>query len=180
MTAKSFPPGPKGNPIFGNLLEYRRDPLGFVSQCAREYGDVVGLRFPGIRAYLLCHPELIETVLTTNHRIFSRNLSRPPKDFTWNVLGNGLMSSEGASWIRQRQLVQRCFPCHQIDGLVKVTAEYTQRMMGSWREGEIRVLDHDKKKGVKSLVESFVSNSSSLFHPLLFSGSAIFSSEQGT
>ena len=38
------PPGPKGAPFVGSLLEMRRDPLGFFTRIAREYGDVVRMR----------------------------------------------------------------------------------------------------------------------------------------
>ncbi len=40
-----LPPGPKGRFLTGNLLDYSRDQLGYLTRCAREYGDVVRLRF---------------------------------------------------------------------------------------------------------------------------------------
>ena len=40
-----LPPGPGGRPLIGNLLEYTRDQLGYLTRCAEEYGDVVRLRF---------------------------------------------------------------------------------------------------------------------------------------
>lgn len=60
MTPTKLPPSPKGRYLVGNLLDYSRDPLEFLSRCAREYGDVVCLKFPGPSAYLLAHPDHIE------------------------------------------------------------------------------------------------------------------------
>lgn len=61
-------PGPKGRYLVGNLLDYSRDLLEFLTRCAREYGDVVRLKFPGPPAYLLAHPNHIEQVLVGNNR----------------------------------------------------------------------------------------------------------------
>jgi hypothetical protein len=52
------PPGPRGHFVGNNLREYTTDPLGFLSGCAREYGDVVKLRLMGQTFYLLSHPDL--------------------------------------------------------------------------------------------------------------------------
>ena len=40
---KTRPPGPEGRFLTGNPLDYTRDHLGYLTWCAREYGDVVGL-----------------------------------------------------------------------------------------------------------------------------------------
>jgi cytochrome P450 len=71
------PPGPKGHLLGDNLREYARDPLGFLSRCARAYGDVVRLRFMGQMFYLLSHPDLIEYVLVENNRNFIHQDENP-------------------------------------------------------------------------------------------------------
>ena len=38
------PPGPPGRFLVGNLPDFARDILGYLSECARRYGDVVALR----------------------------------------------------------------------------------------------------------------------------------------
>src|SRR5215207_5537178 len=57
------PPGPKGLPIVGHLFALRRDVLQYFTDCSREYGDVVALRFAGWPTLLLSSPEHIEQVL---------------------------------------------------------------------------------------------------------------------
>ncbi|MDP9455635.1 MAG: cytochrome P450, partial [Actinomycetota bacterium] len=70
---RNHPPGPKGLPVVGNLFAYSRDPLGFLSRCSREYGDVVRLGFPGPPAYLISHPDGVEHVLVKNNKNFVRD-----------------------------------------------------------------------------------------------------------
>ena len=43
-STRRLPPGPKGHFLLGNLPEFGKDLLGFITQCAREYGDIVRLR----------------------------------------------------------------------------------------------------------------------------------------
>jgi len=101
MGTTHSPPGPEGRFLGGNVREYARDPLGFLSRCVREYGDVVELRFMGQTIYLLADPGLIEYVLVENARNFTktRSLKRNQR-----LLGEGLLSSESEFWRRQQRL----------------------------------------------------------------------------
>ena len=84
------PPGPRGHFVGDNLREYARDPLGFLSDCAREYGDVVKLRLMGQTFLLLSRPDLIEYLLVENNRNFSKTrLLRRNR----RLLGDGLLTS---------------------------------------------------------------------------------------
>ena len=66
------PPGPPGLPLLGNLLDFGRDPLGFLTDCARRYGDVVRYRAARVTSYLLNDPDYIESVLVTNSGSFAK------------------------------------------------------------------------------------------------------------
>ena len=77
--------------LLGNLPAYARDLLGFLTNSAREYGDIVRLRLGTTRAVLLSHPSQIEHVLATRYgefakyRFFWRHVTR--------VFGNGLLTA---------------------------------------------------------------------------------------
>src|SRR5580765_9101391 len=66
--------GPKGSLFWGNLLDFGRDPLGFLESCVESYGDFVPLRFFNRPVYLLNDPVDIEYVLAGNHRNFRKTL----------------------------------------------------------------------------------------------------------
>jgi cytochrome P450 len=127
------PPGPKGHPLGGNVREYARDPLGFLSRCVREYGDVVELRFMGQPIYLLADPGLIEYVLVENNRNFTKTriLKRNRR-----LLGEGLLTSEGEFWRRQRRLAQPAFHRKRVAAYGEVMAAFAERSLGAWRDGQ--------------------------------------------
>ncbi len=130
-----FPPGPRGGFLFGNTADYMRDPLGFVERAKRDYGDMVHLRLGHLRTYLVSHPHDIESILRTHADNFHKDeLTR------WLIplVGEGLLTSEDAYWRRQRKLAQPSFQHQQIQRYAAVMVESTERMLGTWREGEVR------------------------------------------
>lgn len=135
------PPGPTGNLILGVMPEFNRDSLAFIRQC-QSYGDVVRMRFLYLTVHFLYNPEHIEYVLSTNARNFikSRSLRSP---FFQRLVGNGLLTSEGEFWKRQRRLAQPAFHRQRISAYADVMVEYASRMISSWREGEVRDIHRD-------------------------------------
>ena len=127
------PPGPKGHLIGNNLREYANDPLGFLSSCTREYGDVVKLRLMGQTFYLLSHPDLIEYVLVDNNRNFAKTriLRRNRR-----LLGEGLLTSEGDFWRRQRRLAQPAFHRKRVAAYEEVMVAFAERSLEGWRDGQ--------------------------------------------
>ena len=135
-----LPPGPKGHLLVGCLPEFRRDMLGFLAACVRDYGDVVPIRVVNRRLILLSHPDLIEEVLTARARHTTKTailqMLRP-------VLGDGLLLSEGDSWLRQRRLMQPAFHRQRIAGYGQVMAGYAERGMADWKDGQTRDVHAD-------------------------------------
>lgn len=135
MPAALYPPGPKGKFLIGNLAELRRDTLAVFTRCAREYGDAAGIRFGLTRALVLNHPRLIEEVLVTNARNFQ-------KHFGVRLLrasfGNGLLTSEGDFWLRQRRLIQPAFGRERIAAYAPGMVELSDRLTATWRDGQTR------------------------------------------
>jgi cytochrome P450 len=130
-----FPPGPKGHFILGVMREFNNDMLGFIERC-RDYGDVVRTRFLYVHAYFLYNPDDIEALLTTNAKIFRKAQSlRSP--FFARLVGNGLVTSEGEFWRRQRRLAQPAFHRQRISSYGDVMVEYATRQMKKWHAGEV-------------------------------------------
>ncbi len=131
---RNHPPGPKGLPVVGNLFAYSRDPLGFLSRCSREYGDVVRLGFPGPPAYLISHPDGVEYVLVKNNKNFVRDRYTRAE---LAILGNGLLVNEGDSWRRQRRLAQPAFHRRRVEAFGETMVSFTERMLDGWQDGDI-------------------------------------------
>lgn len=139
MPADRRPPGPSGSLLTGSVRDLREDLLGFLSSLAREWGDVAAFRAYHVRCVLLNDPELIHAVLGPLN-----DAMRKPWDVRRLrlVLGDGLLTSEGAPWRRQRRLVQPAFRHDRLVRYGDVMTGVTDRVLDRWpREGELEVHD---------------------------------------
>src|SRR5262245_30495662 len=131
MATAIGPSGPRGGLVLGNGPEFTRDPLAFLERCAREYGDVVPMRFLHRRAVLFNNPAHIAQILGPEYRRFFKTASlRTP--VVRLLFGNGLVTSEGDFWARQRRLAQPAFHRERIAAYGQVMVEYTERMLAGW------------------------------------------------
>ena len=129
---KAAIPGPKGHWLKGNLPEFAADRLGFLTKIARDHGDVVAIRFLHRKIVVVNHPDLVEEVLVTRNRSFIKHFAlRIAK----NTMGEGLLTSEGDFWRRQRRLSQPAFHREKVAGHAGVMVEYAERMLAGWSDG---------------------------------------------
>ncbi len=130
-----FPAGPSEGLGRWSLGPLNDNPLEYFSKLAREYGDIAGMRVLNFRTIFINHPGTIEEVLVTNARKYSKGrVLRANR----HVFGEGLLTSEGEFWLRQRRLVQPAFHRARIASYSATMVEYTQRMLNGWRSGEER------------------------------------------
>ncbi len=135
MVAAAIPQGPRGGRVMGNMREFNSDSLKFIERCAREFGDVVLTRFLYVPALFLFNPEHIEYVLAAGSKNFIKPASlRSP--FFHRLVGNGLVTSEGDFWRRQRRLAQPAFHHQRISSYGETMVEYTERMLSTWSAGQ--------------------------------------------
>ena len=111
-TSAKDAPGPKGNWLLGSLADARRDPLGLFLSSANTYGDVVRFRFGPATAYLLRGSDAFKQVFVDDHRNFSKDTNAYRN--LRLVFGNGLVTSEGDFWLRQRRIAQPAFTRQKI------------------------------------------------------------------
>jgi cytochrome P450 len=129
----NFPPGPSPGSRSGSFKNYSRDPLAFLPTLAREYGDIVTMRFYKFRVYYVNHPDYIEEVLVNQARKFIKGrILRANK----GLFGNGLLTSEGDFWLRQRRLAQPAFHRARIAAYAETMVQFTERMLEGWRDRE--------------------------------------------
>src|SRR5262245_9153474 len=141
MSASTLcPPGPKGHWLGGNLPDFRRDRLGYLTRMAREYGDVVALRFAHRHILLVSHPDLIEEVLVHRARHFIKHFAMRLNPL---VLGKGLLTSEGDFWLKQRRLIQPAFNKNRLAGYAPAMVAAAERRLNAWLPGERRDIQAD-------------------------------------
>ncbi|MBC8162889.1 MAG: cytochrome P450 [Roseiflexaceae bacterium] len=132
--AGRVPPGPKPPPVIGFLPQLQRDPLGFFTSAMMKYGDFVRV---GKGWYLISHPDLIKHVLQDNNRNYVKGAAVEPLKL---LVGNGLLTSEGTFWLRQRRLAQPAFHHRRIasmaDTMVQLTGETLDRWQHEYGRGQ--------------------------------------------
>jgi cytochrome P450 len=113
VAAIARPPGPKGRWLDGSLRAFRRDPLRFLEKLSEDCGPLGYFRAGHQHIYFANDPSLVEEVLVTQNSAFikSRILQRAKA-----LLGEGLLTNEGASHLRQRRLVQPAFHRQRLMG----------------------------------------------------------------
>ena len=109
------PPGPKGEPVFGNSRRYANDPFDFLTACAEAYGDVVQFDFGPLETYMVTDPEAIGRVLVDDDRLYAKPDFQD--DALGDLLGDGLLLSDGETWRRQRDLANPAFDVRRVSGM---------------------------------------------------------------
>ena len=127
-----LPPGPKPKFPLGHLFSFRRDSIGFLKKIADEYGDIVHFKIGPIRIVLLNHPDLIKEVLTTQHHNFIKGR---PLEMAKELLGEGLLTSEGEFHKRQSRIIQPAFHRNMIESYTPAMTKCAARQMIGWEDG---------------------------------------------
>ena len=136
------PPGPRGHLLTGNSREFYKDQLGFLTESARNFGDVVRLRFLHVPVWILNNPEHIEQVFNSRNFIKPRSLRLPLQR---RIFGNGLLSSDGEVWLRERRLTQPAFHRDRLTRYAEVMIASTEEMLAGWKAEESRDVYDDMR-----------------------------------
>ncbi|WP_394834168.1 cytochrome P450 [Pendulispora rubella] len=124
------PPSPSGGlPYFGHTFEAGRDPLGFFGKAARDHGDIVQFDFGPYRYVLANEPESIKRVLVDNAKNYIKGYSYRGLRL---ILGQGLVTSEGDFWRRQRKLAQPAFHREKLADLAQRMTDAASDMLARW------------------------------------------------
>src|SRR5215469_12431745 len=128
MKKRKYPDGPRINvplALLSQLLPAisRFDSLAFSLNVSRQYGDIAYYRFGPLHVYYLSHPDLAQQILIEH----AENFRKPEllRHAFGPFAGEGLLTSEGAVWKRQRKLMQPAFHHRQLTAYGKVMVTQT-------------------------------------------------------
>ena len=128
------PPHPRGNRVFGWAPDLRSSQIRTYERVMREYGDVVRLAVgpPGVRFDLYCvfHPDGVKAVLAGTRESYSKG-NRFYQQIA-QAFGQGLLTSEGELWQRQRRLVQPLFTRKQVAAYAELMFEEAAAVVEGW------------------------------------------------
>jgi cytochrome P450 len=129
---RALPPGPRG-PAWANFARYMRDPLGTMDAFAADHGGVAFVRFPGGHSFFfVSDAELVRRVLVDSTGVFVKGRALQAAR---RLLGDGLLTSEGADHMRRRRLIQPVFRREHIDRYGDVMIAAAESVSAGWDNG---------------------------------------------
>ena len=126
-------PGPRGLDVLKTIFRFQRDPLSTLADLTNRYGDIVTYRYGPFSIVLLNHPEAVQRMLQDNHPNYNKKHS-PFYKMMRHFLGDGLVTSDGDFWKRQRRLAQPAFSRRRLEALAPLMVRCTQNMLDDWRQ----------------------------------------------
>jgi cytochrome P450 len=127
MQTMTLPPGPaEGFDLGGDEAS-----LAMLRQCFARFGDVYRIFAPnrGVYNYVINHPRDVKRVLLANHRNYTKGEGM---DRVKILLGNGIMTSEGDFWRRQRRMMQPCFHRRVLDQFRDLIRGVNEKFADRW------------------------------------------------
>src|SRR5689334_5012923 len=131
--AKKNPPTPPGHFFWGHIPHYTNDQIGYERHIAATYGDIVHMRFVNRHAYLLNNPEDVKQVMVDQADKFYK--APFYREVLSRFLGNGLLTSDGDFWRRQRKLSQPAFHHKRIQAYGQIMVDHTLKLLEQWQPG---------------------------------------------
>jgi cytochrome P450 len=127
--ARTFP-GPQGSLLSGSIFEAWEDPLALFTKGVQDFGDLVRFRFGWLEYYLINDAVAAHRVLVENAKAYRKS---PNYRGLKVMLGEGLLTSEGDFWRRQRKLAQPAFHREKLAGFARTMAGCTEELLERWK-----------------------------------------------
>jgi|HubBroStandDraft_1064217.scaffolds.fasta_scaffold28100_3 cytochrome P450 len=131
-----FPPGFQRNLLWFAFRRFRpANPILLFQHLADTYGDIAHYKIGWNHIVFLNHPDYIREVLVVQNDNFikERTVQR-----TKMLLGEGMITSEGAQHRTQRQVAQPAFHRQRIPEYAGMIVGEAARLSDRWRDGEQR------------------------------------------
>ncbi|WP_329412231.1 cytochrome P450 [Nocardia vinacea] len=106
-----------------------RDPFRFLMDVTAQHDGLVRLGRGPLETYIVSHPDYIRHILVTHGGNYIKGpLMKPFR----SALGNGLVTSEGEVWKRQRRLMQPAFHVRQLELMEAVIMDAVDHAVDRW------------------------------------------------
>ncbi|MDH5230468.1 MAG: cytochrome P450 [Gammaproteobacteria bacterium] len=125
-------PMPPYKGFLGHLPQVKQDFYAFMTQCFEQYGDIVHIKLGMKDLILLSHPSLIEDILVKQQDVFIKAYEPDNPRGLALLLGQGLLTSRGGFWKKQRRTIQPMFHRQSIGQMYPSMLKATREMMSQW------------------------------------------------
>ena len=119
--------------FLGTLRTYVRDPLSYLQSNQKRYGDIFRFRVANRTLIFVNHPDYVKRILQENHRNYRKSQAYQKLAM---LLGDGLFTSEGDYWRKQRRIIQPAFHRNEIKSYAHIMQEFSAEMVERWKQSE--------------------------------------------
>jgi len=154
--ANQIIPGPSEWPWWGSVNKVAENPLNFFVSIADSYGTMARFSMFGRNIVLISDPALIREVLVERVDEFPK--SERDVALLSPYLGKGLLTNNGADHRQKRKLVQPAFHHKRIQGYGETMVNYTQDMLATWHDGEVRNISEEMMRLTLFIVAKSIFN----------------------
>jgi len=138
---KEIPLVPRSD-AFKNILKFMSNPLPYLQKCSEEYGETFAIYAGGMNYTVISiDPEVNRHVLQTNHRNYQKSYLLT--DILGRYVGNGLLTSNGSYWLRQRRMIQPGFHRAKLQNISEIMLKVMDHF----------IMDLERDTSVSNIVE---------------------------
>jgi cytochrome P450 len=123
-----------GATSYGHLRVINQDRMGFLRRVAAGKQDMVRLKLLAQTVVAANGPGPLHEVLVSKAKSFEK--SPVLRTALYPLAGDGLFTSEGELWRRQRKLMSPLFRYRALTGYADAMAGCSERAVESWHDGE--------------------------------------------
>ena len=129
VSERPYPRVAPAHPVLKNTIPFAKDYFSFMVENQRRYGDFFDANLPQVPLFVLSKPEYAKHVLVTNNKKYRKSFAY---EFLRHPLGQGLLTSEGEFWLKQRRIAQPAFHRERLSALSDTIRTTTHEMLQTW------------------------------------------------
>ena len=149
----ALPPGPRGLPVIGNALQMGGSDVRRLLTLRETYGDIVHMKVGKMNAYVLFNPDHVHHVLVKNQKNYVKGMGY---DGLRLMLGQGLVTSDGETWLQDRRLMGPFFTPAAVTRYNAMMVEVIQTMLDRWQSfadsGQVMDMDEEMMQLTMSII----------------------------
>lgn len=133
---QSIPLAPGGTGLLGHNAEFRKDRMGMLRKLTQVTQPLARLKLPapGVRAVVALDPDIVQEILVEKAKSF--NKSDMLRFSLFPLAGEGLFTSNGELWRRQRKLMAPMFHPKALEAYAPDMVACALRTVERWRDGQ--------------------------------------------
>jgi cytochrome P450 len=163
MPKNKIIPKVKGEFLLGNLRQMKANSFQALCDWQRDYGDLAEFRLATRHFYLISHPKLIEQSLVKQSDVFVKMYDPKKPNGLALVLGQGLVTSQGGLWQRQRRLMQPVFQRSNLASLLPQIVTAGNHFLERWRRlgdgAQVNLADETMQMTLEVITQTMFSTS---------------------